>query len=43
VIVIAKQRGFIKQAKPVLEKLRGGGAYISEDLINVAIHQAGEG
>lgn len=42
VILIAKERGLIKQARPALEKLRGAGAYVSEDLINRAINLAGE-
>jgi len=43
VIVIAKERGLIREARPALEKLRGAGAYVSEDLINRAIGLAGEG
>jgi predicted nucleic acid-binding protein len=42
VIVLAKERGLIPQARPVLERLRGGGAYVSEELIVRAITLAGE-
>jgi predicted nucleic acid-binding protein len=42
VIVIAKLRGFIPEARPALEKLRGVGAYVSDELIDRAIVLAGE-
>lgn len=42
VIVKAKERGLISLARPALEKLRGAGAYVSDELINRAIHLAGE-
>jgi predicted nucleic acid-binding protein len=42
VIVKAKERGFIPLARPALEKLGGGGAYVSDDLIDRAIVLAGE-
>ena len=42
VIVIAKERGFIPNAKSALEKLRGVGAYVSDLLIDRAIALAGE-
>jgi len=42
VIVTAKERGLIKQARPALEKLRGAGAYVSAELIDRAIALAGE-
>jgi len=42
VIVIAKERGFIPRAKPALEKLRGVGAYVTDELIDRAIALAGE-
>ncbi len=42
VIVLAKERGLIPQARPALEKLRGVGAYVSEALIARAIMLAGE-
>jgi len=34
VIVLTKERGFISKAKPALEKLRGAGAYVSDELID---------
>ena len=37
-----EERGLIKPAGLALEKLRGGGAYGSEDLINRAVNLAGE-
>jgi predicted nucleic acid-binding protein len=42
VIVIAKNRGFIPKARPALERLRGAGAYVSDELIDRAIILAGE-
>jgi predicted nucleic acid-binding protein len=42
VIVLAKERGLIPQARPALEKLRGAGAYVSEVLILRSIALAGE-
>jgi predicted nucleic acid-binding protein len=42
VIVIAKERGLISKAKPALEKLRGVGAYLTDELIDRAIALAGE-
>jgi predicted nucleic acid-binding protein len=42
VIVIAKERGLIPKAKPALEKLRGAGAYLSDELIDRSISLAGE-
>ena len=42
VIVKSKERGLIPLARPVLEKLRGGGAYVSDELNNRAIALAGE-
>lgn len=42
VIVRAKERGLIPQARPVLENLRGAGAYVSDALIDRAIILAGE-
>jgi predicted nucleic acid-binding protein len=42
VIVIAKERGLISAAKPSLDKLRGVGAYVSDELIDRAIAMAGE-
>jgi hypothetical protein len=34
--------GLIPSARPTLEKLRGSGAYVSDDLIDRAIALAGE-
>jgi predicted nucleic acid-binding protein len=42
VIVLAKERGFIPKARPILERLRGAGAYVSEVLVDRAISLAGE-
>lgn len=42
VIVKAKERGLIPLARPALEKLRGSGAYVSDELIDRAIALAGE-
>jgi hypothetical protein len=43
VIVKTKERGLIPLARPALEKLRGGGAYVSDELIDRAIALAREG
>ncbi len=42
VIVIAKNRGLIPAAKPALERLRGAGAYVTDELIDRSIALAGE-
>jgi len=42
IIVLTKQRGFIPSAKLALEKLRGVGAWVSDELIDRAIALAGE-
>lgn len=42
VIVLAKEKGLIARARPVLECLRGSGGYVSDDLIARAIQLAGE-
>ena len=42
IIVMAKERGFISEARQALEKLRGAGAYVSDQLIDRAIALAGE-
>ena len=42
VIVLANDRGLIPRARPVLERLRGSGAYVSDALIDRAISLAGE-
>ncbi len=41
-IVMLKERGLIPTVKPVLAKLRGAGAYVSDVLIDRAIALAGE-
>lgn len=42
VIVIVKEHGFIPKARPALEKLRGAGAFITDELIDRSIALAGE-
>ncbi len=42
VIVMAKELGLIPAAKPALERLRGVGAYLSDELIDRSIVLAGE-
>ena len=42
VIVLAKERGLVPAAKPALERLRGAGAYVTDQLIDRAISLAGE-
>ena len=42
VIVMAKERGLIPEARPALEKLRGVGAYLTDELIDRSIALAGE-
>lgn len=42
IMVLTRQRGFIPRAKPALERLRGAGAWVSDELIDRAIALAGE-
>ena len=42
VIVLAKQHGLISEARPALERLRGAGAYVTDELIDRSIRLAGE-
>jgi len=42
VIVIAKDRGLITAARPALERLRGVGAYVTDELIDRSIALADE-
>lgn len=42
VLVLAKQRGFVSQVRPMLEAMRAGGYYVAESLIDIAAQQAGE-
>ena len=42
VIVLAKEEGLIPLVRPVLDKLRGGGAYLSDELIEQTIALADE-
>lgn len=42
VIVKAKERGLIPLARPALDRLRGAGAYVSDELIDRAIALANE-
>ena len=42
VIVLVKQRGLIDAAKPALDRLRGSGAWVSDELIDRAVALAGE-
>jgi predicted nucleic acid-binding protein len=41
-ILVAKQRRIIATARPVLEQLRQGGMYLSEDVLNRALRSVGE-
>lgn len=41
-VLIAKQRGHIPAARPVLENLRGAGMYLSESVLNRALSRVGE-
>ena len=38
----AKQRGIISQARPLLERFRRGGMYLSDDVMNAALKKVGE-
>ena len=42
VIVLAKEHGLIPNAKPALERLRGFGAWVTDELIDRAMSLAGE-
>ncbi len=41
-VLIAKQRGIIPAARPVVEELRQSGMYLSEAVVNQALKQVGE-
>lgn len=41
-VLIAKQRGHIAEARPVLVQLRQGGMYLSDDVMNKALKLVGE-
>jgi len=41
-VLIAKQRGEIPAARPVLEDLRSAGMYLSERVLNRALRRGGE-
>ena len=38
----AKRRGMINQARPLLERFRRGGMYLSDDVMNAALKKVGE-
>jgi predicted nucleic acid-binding protein len=42
VILRAKEHGLVPQVRPFLEKLRGGGGYVSENIIQQALKKADE-
>jgi predicted nucleic acid-binding protein len=41
-VVIAKQQGLIATARPIVEKLRQQGMYLSDQIMNQALAQVGE-
>jgi predicted nucleic acid-binding protein len=41
-ILLAKQRGLIPQARPVLEELIRGGMYLSRPILDEALRRVGE-
>ncbi len=41
-VLVAKQRGRIKAARPVLETMRGSGMYLSDSVLNRALALVGE-
>jgi predicted nucleic acid-binding protein len=41
-VLVAKQRGRIKAARPVLERMRGSGMYLSDSVLNKALELVGE-
>ena len=42
-VLIAKQRGAISEARPVLDRLRAAGMYLGESVIRTALQRVGEG
>lgn len=42
VVIYAKQQGWIPAARPVVERLRQEGMYLSDQLMNQALAQVGE-
>ena len=41
-VLIAKQRGVISEAKPIVERLRQSGMYLSDAVVNRALSMVGE-
>jgi predicted nucleic acid-binding protein len=41
-VILAKQRGLIPAARPVVEALRRGGLYLSDTVLNAALALVGE-
>lgn len=41
-VLLAKQRGRISAARPVLEAMRGSGMYLSDSILNKALALVGE-
>ena len=43
VTLLAKSRGIVRSARPILEELRAAGFYLSQELMTYALSLAGEG
>jgi predicted nucleic acid-binding protein len=41
-VLVAKQRGVVPQARPVIQALRQAGMYLSDDVVNRALALVGE-
>jgi predicted nucleic acid-binding protein len=41
-VLVAKQRGRISAARPVLERMKGSGMYLSDSVLNRALSLVGE-
>ncbi len=41
-VLLAKQRGFLREARPVLESMRRGGLYLADRVLNQALRTVGE-
>ena len=42
IVLVAKQRGVIPQARPVIEDMMGAGLYLSRKVLEAALHRVGE-
>ena len=42
IVLVAKNRGVIPRARPVIEDMMGAGLYLSRNVLEAALHRVGE-